>query len=88
MSKSDVITLLLLSVGYLILAIANRYYWYSIWWATFYLLAMTLFLALAWLARELDKDESTTPKDIFQKRYAAGGSVLWLYAYRVCGGKQ
>ena len=88
MSKPLIGALLLLSVGYLILTIANLYLWYSIWRAAFDLLATTLFLAMAWLARELDKDESTTPKDIFQKRYASGGSVLWLYAYRVCGGKQ
>lgn len=88
MSKLIIGMLVLMAVGYLILAIANLYQWYSVWWAAFDIFGATLFLFMAWAVRELDKGESNSVKDIFWKRYVAGGSVLWLYAYKVCGGKK
>ena len=87
MSKLIIAILVSMAVGYLILAIANLYQWYSIWWAAFGIFGVALFISTAWLVRELDKDESCSIKNIFWNRYVDGGSTLWLYAYKVCGGK-
>lgn len=77
-----------MAVGCLMLAIANLYQWHSIWWAAFDVFAMAVCLSTVWIVRELDKSESDAVKDIFWKRYVAGGSTIWLYAYKVCGGKK
>ena len=88
MIKLIIDTLIIIVVGCLTLAIADMHQWHSVWWAAAVDIAIAVFLSTVWGLRALNKSESDAIRDIFWKRYVAGGSIIWLYAYKVCGGKK